>query len=65
MTELESVNTVAVLDSLQQYGLAVVSLGDHLLAALQAEAAAALEQAEAQICADSCEADLENVANQL
>jgi hypothetical protein len=63
----EGMTTAAVLDSLQQYGFAVISsLGDHLLTALQAEAAAALEQAEAQICADSCgEAGLANVASQM
>lgn len=40
-----------VLHCLNKYGFAVVScLGEELLNGLQAEAAAALEQAEAHIC---------------
>lgn len=55
----------AILGSMQQYGFAVLSdLGQQLLGALQAEAAAALEQAEAHICADSCGISPEEIARQ-
>lgn len=62
----DSWSGAAVLDSLQQYGFAVISsLGDQLMTALQAEAAAALEVAETQMPVDGCEAGLKNVASQM
>jgi hypothetical protein len=57
---MDSSSTVDVVSSMQQYGFAVINmLNQHVLTALQAEAAAALEQAEAAVMADGvCTADI-------
>jgi hypothetical protein len=50
---MDSSSTADVLSSLQQFGFAVIKLPDQVvLTALQAEAAAALEQADAAAMAD-------------
>lgn len=58
-------NTAAVVCSLQQYGFAVVNtsgVSEGLLTALQAEAAAAWEQAESLLCASEGTPSAEHVA---
>jgi hypothetical protein len=58
-------NLPVILDSMQQYGFAIVNnLPSGLLAALQTEAAAALERAEAAACADRA-ASIQDVARQM
>jgi hypothetical protein len=58
-------NLPVILDSMQQYGFAILNnLPSGLLTALQAEAAAALEQAEAAACADGG-ASIQDIARQM
>lgn len=58
-------NLTVILDSMKQYGFAILNnLPSGLLTALRAEAAAALEQAEAAACADRG-ASIQDVAQQM